>query len=198
MGVAFCLFCFNMSSRCTCCHICHTSLKTSRRSFFPCSACPSIICQQCVEGMNEDWDALATTKDWECPRCRDCCPCKRCKNKDSTDKRRSSASPIHHIQKRQRSESSSPAPKKQKVSNESSAFPNFLKELSQFADDQTEESLVGRLQKKNEECLNYIGRTERLLQIIREEQDRISSELQSLVKKTPTDSPKLLNASISV
>eukprot|EP00012_Vannella_robusta_P008617 CAMPEP_0206207188 /NCGR_PEP_ID=MMETSP0166-20121206/15444_1 /ASSEMBLY_ACC=CAM_ASM_000260 /TAXON_ID=95228 /ORGANISM="Vannella robusta, Strain DIVA3 518/3/11/1/6" /LENGTH=149 /DNA_ID=CAMNT_0053627905 /DNA_START=196 /DNA_END=645 /DNA_ORIENTATION=- len=149
--------------------------------------------------MNEDWDALATTPDWECPRCRGCCPCKRCKNKDSNEKRRSS-SPIFESKKRQRYASSSPSAKKQKLSNNSTAFPDFLASLSKMSDTAVvEESLVGRLQKKNEECLNYIGRTERLLQIIREEQNRISSELDSLVNKTPSmDTQKTLGASISV
>merc|ERR1712137_1093412 len=70
-----------MASRCTCCHICHTSVKTSRRTFFPCSSCPSIICRQCIEGNGEDWNEINESSCWDCPRCRDACPCKRCRNR---------------------------------------------------------------------------------------------------------------------
>lgn len=198
-----------MSNRCTCCHICHTSVKTSKRSFFPCSSCPSIICRQCVENMREDWELLGESSDWECPRCRDCCPCKRCRNKESNSDRvssnkairRSSTSPeqSRSKQKPKRFRSSSPSSespprKKQKISNESMAYPEYLVAFSQTnfsaptkpANGNTSDSntMVDRLQKKNEECLDYIGRTERLLQIIREEQDRISSELASLMHKS--------------
>merc|ERR1712000_203444 len=70
-----------MSTRCTCCHVCHTSLKTSKRSFFPCTKCPSIICRQCIEMTGQDWDEVNNLKKWDCPRCCGDCPCKRCRNK---------------------------------------------------------------------------------------------------------------------
>merc|ERR1712000_140515 len=166
-----------MGSRCTCCHICHTSVKTSRRTFYPCSACPSIICRQCIEGNGEDWDLL--DDQWECPRCRDCCPCKRCKNKDSKQ-----ISP-----KRKERESYSPVPTKRRRlanSNESVKL--------EF---ETRETLVITLKEKNEQCLSYIDRTEKLLEIIREEQAKISSELASLSTKMNTGNYKPSVLSIS-
>merc|ERR1712137_1434763 len=65
------------ASRCTCCHICHTSLKTSRREFFPCSTCPTIICRQCVELAEQDWNQVINSDEWSCPRCCGDCPGKR-------------------------------------------------------------------------------------------------------------------------
>lgn len=203
--IFICLRDYIMSNRCTCCHICHTSVKTSKRSFFPCSSCPSIVCRQCIESMNEDWETLGESCDWDCYRCRDCCPCKRCRNKESSNtivdqsiSRRASTSPEERPKKRpKRYRSSSPsdeAPpkKKQKISNEDVAYPKFLAELSTGFIAATpnklpSDTIVNQLQRKNEECLDYIGRTERLLQIIREEQSRISSELASLMKSKSSD-----------
>ena len=148
-------------SRCTCCHICHTSLKTSRRTFYPCLSCPSIICRQCIESIGEEWEDLGD--QWECPRCRDCCPCKRCKGKDPNTRQ---ISP-----KRKERDFDSPVPtKRRKLS------PTRSIESSP----ETREELVDALQQKNEQCLSYIDRTQRLLEIIRAEQNRISSELAAL------------------
>ena len=84
------------SNHCTCCHICHTSMKTSKREFFHCVSCTSVLCIQCVENYIIDSqecgrDPVALTKQinqikkksgsWNCLKCEGKCPCKRCKNR---------------------------------------------------------------------------------------------------------------------
>merc|ERR1712222_130160 len=54
-------------------------------------------------------------------------------------------------------------------------------------------TLVEELNNKSEQCLSYIGRTERLLELVREEQSRIASELSALMsseEKEEPDSPR--------
>jgi len=177
-----------MSQRCTCCHICHTSVKTSRRTFFPCSSCPSIICRQCIEGNGEDWETLNEASSWDCPRCRDACPCKRCRNRANSSPSKSSSPGKPSKRPLEDSDSESPEPKKAKIENQvisglglsNSALPRSPVEVS-LSDKSGPTSWVQELHNKNEQCLSYIDRTERLLQLVREEQSRIASELDALV-----------------
>merc|ERR1712137_1225730 len=206
-----------MASRCTCCHICHTSVKTSRRTFFPCSSCPSIICRQCIEGNGEEWDSLGMSEDWDCPRCRDACPCKRCKNRSGPSlhsKQNSSQSSPDQLGKRSRSISplSSPEGKRRRandsqiisglgLSNAAMATPSELSSVTpQTTSPEKPTTLVEELHNKSEQCLSYIGRTERLLELVREEQSRISSELHVLMssEKEPDSSRSEVNTPISV
>lgn len=190
-----------MSQRCTCCHICHTSVKTSRRTFFPCSSCPSIICRQCIEGNGEDWDAINVSSCWDCPRCRDACPCKRCRNRVNSSPSSKSCSPVKSVKRPfddlDSEEDSSPDRKKPKL--ESQVISGLG--LSNSAASRTEvvtppnpppqkkgpTSWVQELHSKNEQCLSYIDRTERLLQLVREEQSRIASELDALIPRMQRD-----------
>lgn len=38
-----------LKSRCTCCHVCRTSLKNYPRNHLDCSACNAVVCQNCIE-----------------------------------------------------------------------------------------------------------------------------------------------------
>lgn len=46
------------------------------------------------------------------------------------------------------------------------------------------ERRISELRNKNQQCLDYIRRTERLLALIRSEQDRISDELESIINRS--------------
>jgi len=187
-----------MASRCTCCHICHTSVKTSRRTFFPCSSCPSIICRQCIEGNGEEWDSLGMSEDWDCPRCRDACPCKRCKNRtgpsihskqnsrqnspDQLGKRSNSSSPLSSPERKRRRAHDSQIISGLGLSNAAMATPSELSAaIPTTTSPRKPTTLVEELHNKSEQCLSYIGRTERLLELVREEQSRIAAELNALM-----------------
>lgn len=185
------------SPRCTCCHICHTSLKTSKRDFFPCSDCPTIICRQCVELTGQDWDHVNSLEDWSCPRCCGDCPCKRCRNKVNSSPPKSSEK--RKLNKRKRAaatifEDNGFATKVQKTERQTTP----KKSLVMIPEDKNQR--IEELCNKNKQCLDYISRTERLLNLIRSEQGRIQEELESLSKKSTvkSDSTKeLLDAAES-
>lgn len=183
------------SQRCTCCHICHTSVKTSRRNFIPCTTCQSIICQPCIELTGQNYDSILMLSTWSCPRCCNNCPCKRCRNKLSKKSDYSpttstsvilSSSQDKHRQKRRRTTSiideSSYSPSKiSKTSLKLDAPSTFNQStvnkstLKSSGDDQL--NRITELRSKNQQCIEYILRTERLLALIRSEQDRIAEEL---------------------
>lgn len=192
-----------MSTRCTCCHVCHTSLKTSRRAFFPCSECPTIICRQCIEATGQDWEKVNSLKNWSCPRCCGDCPCKRCRNKvvnvngKSVEKKTSN--------KRKRSpetvfeDNAFLSMKSQKIdATQSSPQPSSRSrnevEVSAINKDQR----IMELYTKNKQCLDYITRTERLLTLIRSEQGRIQDELEFLTRNSSSKSASPLSIAKSV
>merc|ERR1719359_224881 len=179
-------------SRCTCCHVCHTSEKTSRRRFLPCGTCQSIICEPCLEITRQNFSELVGVRNWSCPRCVGNCPCKRCKNKRSG------------------SPSDSPLPKRKRtrpVIDET----NILAKHARFS---RKESLtetrvqpkpyshndrISELKDKNHQCIEYILRTEKLLALIRSEQDRIATELSELTSpESPLGSPDAYSSSSDV
>ena len=65
-------------SRCTCCHVCHSSEKTSNRQFTPCTTCNSITCRPCLESLGEVWEEVIHSPTFSCPKCLRTCPCRRC------------------------------------------------------------------------------------------------------------------------
>eukprot|EP01112_Ceratiomyxa_fruticulosa_P020537 TRINITY_DN7019_c0_g1_i1.p1 TRINITY_DN7019_c0_g1~~TRINITY_DN7019_c0_g1_i1.p1 ORF type:complete len:590 (-),score=135.17 TRINITY_DN7019_c0_g1_i1:61-1830(-) len=69
-----------MKSRCSCCHICRTSLKNYPRDAMPCSTCNAVVCKTCFrKRMNETWEDAQARKDtWICPICDRTCSCARC------------------------------------------------------------------------------------------------------------------------
>lgn len=69
-------------------------MKTSKREFFNCQTCTSVLCIQCVElhmkNTFEEYNTkLAEDPEhakkplWSCLKCEGKCPCKRCKNRVS-------------------------------------------------------------------------------------------------------------------
>lgn len=185
------------AQRCTCCHICHTSLKTSRRSFLPCTTCQSIVCQPCIELTGQDFSDISNQSSWSCPRCCGNCPCKRCRNKVSKKSESlvfsSSVTSDKLRQKRKRTSS---------IIDESSFTPTKIAKsghklltdapstklssstsgsISTTKDDQMHR--IVELRSKNQQCIEYILRTERLLALIRSEQDRIALELDSIASR---------------
>ena len=183
------------SSRCTCCHVCHTSLKTSRRSFFPCSQCPSIICRQCIELTGQEWDRVNSLKDWSCPRCCGDCPCKRCRNKVVN---KSSSFSGERKQKRKRStttifEDNAFSPRKiqkTKIDSSPKSEATSISMMSQVFD---KDQRIIELFNKNKQCMDYITRTERLLTLIRSEQGRIQLELESIASSEKCSTESLLS-----
>merc|ERR1712154_350871 len=112
---------------------------------------------------------------WDCPRCRDACPCKRCRNRVN----------------------SSPEPKKRKLESQvisglgltnATAHRSAEEPATCPKPQSNPTSWVQELHNKNEKCLSYIDRTERLLQLVREEQSRIASELDALIPRPQRDS----------
>lgn len=206
----------SMAGRCTCCHVCHTSLKTSRRHFAPCTTCPTIICQPCIEFTGDDWGEIVVNPTWSCPRCRGDCPCKRCKNKVSGGLRTSGDSfpRLTAIEKPRRK------PKRKRTASrspESMSMPNLKTRRTASPDsarpreeEDTVSSLVppgasaemrkiALLRHKNQQCIEYIARTEALLRLIRSEQVSICTQLETITANmdaasdsgspSPADSP---------
>lgn len=188
------------SSRCTCCHVCHTSLKTSRRSFFPCSDCPSIICRQCIELTGQDWDHVNSLKGWSCPRCCGDCPCKRCRNKVVTTSTKSSSERKTYKRKRSPAtifEDNAFSPKKvQKTKSDSSPLSEKSSEIDTPTFDKDQR--IMELFNKNKQCMDYITRTERLLSLIRSEQGRIQLELKSIASSDKCSTESLLSVAESL
>jgi len=172
--------------RCTCCHVCHTSEKTSRRRFLPCSTCQSIICEPCIELTNQQFHDLVGKRNWSCPRCEGNCPCKRCKNKRSTSP--SDSSP----KSRKRSQSPvfndetfyTPAKVSRRVPTDTIAEVRneVVKKISAPAPWEPHDR-IAELKSKNRQCIEYILRTEKLLSLIRSEQDRIAVQINSLTSE---------------
>jgi len=70
-----------LKSRCTCCHVCRTSLRNYPRDHLDCTECNAVVCRQCFENRLENitWiEGLARKDDWICPACDGSCVCARC------------------------------------------------------------------------------------------------------------------------
>lgn len=68
---------------CTCCHVCHVSMKQRPRPISACSACNTIICKICLQERwkTDQWEEACTTPNWVCHKCMGNCICKACKSK---------------------------------------------------------------------------------------------------------------------
>ena len=197
------------SSRCTCCHVCHTSLKTSRRSFFPCSDCPSIICRQCIELTGQDWDYVNSLSEWSCPRCVGDCPCKRCRNKAISSTPKQNERKKSHKRKRanvddtifednaypskyKRTSTRNLSLEREKKERSTSSLLRSSSSFDYIPISECKEKRIAELCRKNEQCLDYIARTERLLTLIRSEQGRIHGELESITKLDTTTTKTII------
>mmetsp|Transcript_13524 Transcript_13524/g.53618 ORF Transcript_13524/g.53618 Transcript_13524/m.53618 type:complete len:255 (+) Transcript_13524:145-909(+) len=189
-----------MAGRCTCCHVCHTSLKTSRRHFAPCTTCPTIICQPCIEFTGDNWEEIVVNPTWSCPRCRGDCPCKRCKNKVSGGlrtsgdsfprlvtiekprrkaKRKRTASRSPELSARVKARRPSPDRSRRELEDDSDIVPpGTTGEMRKLA----------LLRHKNEQCIEYITRTEALLNLIRSEQLSIHTQLEAITANLESSS----------
>lgn len=69
-----------LKSRCTCCHVCRTSLKNYPRPHLDCSACNAVVCQPCIEFRlsGPSWETVSKETNWLCPSCLGTCVCQRC------------------------------------------------------------------------------------------------------------------------
>ena len=181
----------SMTGRCTCCHVCHTSLKTSRRRFAPCTTCPTIICQQCIEFTGDDWDSIVVSPTWSCPRCRGDCPCKRCKNKVSGGNLRNSEESFPRLvtiekprrkPKRKRTTSRSPIARPAKARRMDMDMLAVPSTVASEEPGSMELRRIERLRRKNEQCVEYISRTENLLNLIKSEQLSICEQIEALTK----------------
>jgi hypothetical protein len=139
-----------------------------------------------MEAADFSWQETQTM-DWSCPRCQRNCPCKRCKNKTSSPV---SLKPIGEKRERIFENSSSNSPGL-RDSSESVYFSDneilpAIKRQKVFADPDQPGELPSQpnnfleLAAKNQLCLNYIVRTEKLLKMIRKEQQNISYRLEEL------------------
>jgi len=70
---------------CTCCHVCHVSMKQRPRPIAACSQCNTIICKLCLmdRWKTDQWEEACSTSNWICHKCRGLCVCKSCKSKGS-------------------------------------------------------------------------------------------------------------------
>merc|ERR1712137_1065959 len=155
----------------------------------PCRECPSIICRQCIELTGQDWDQVRSLPDWSCPRCEGDCPCKRCRNKVANGK---SQSPPKNKRKRPATirEDNAYSPKSQKTS--SRLFPSKPEKSTE-----TKGSRIKELINKNQQCLDYIVRTQRLLSLIKSEQGRLQTELDSIAQSNYEESTKCLLSAVT-
>lgn len=71
------------SVHCTCCHVCHVSMKQRPRQLLACAACNTIICRTCLETRwkTDQWAEGCLEDQWVCHKCRGDCPCKACRGK---------------------------------------------------------------------------------------------------------------------
>jgi len=73
-----------MSTHCTCCHLCHVSMKQRPRQLLACSDCNAILCRTCLETRWRTNQWLDQPVGWVCHKCRGDCPCKSCKGRSGT------------------------------------------------------------------------------------------------------------------
>lgn len=68
---------------CTCCHVCHVSMKQRPRPIAACSQCNTIICKLCLQDRwkSDQWEEACATSTWVCHKCLGSCVCKACKSK---------------------------------------------------------------------------------------------------------------------
>jgi len=68
---------------CSCCHVCHVSMKQRPRPIAACSNCNTIICKLCLQDRwkTDQWEEACSTSNWVCHKCRGICVCKACKSK---------------------------------------------------------------------------------------------------------------------
>jgi len=70
-----------LKARCTCCHVCRTSLKNYPREHLDCTECNAVVCRQCFENRLDglSWEeGLERKEEWICPACDGSCVCARC------------------------------------------------------------------------------------------------------------------------
>jgi len=79
------------------------------------------------------------------------------------------------------------------ISSPSSTFTTPIPPLT--ADDK--KARILELYTKNQQCLDYIARTERLLALIRKEQDNIQGELKTILSRSADDKKESLPESVS-
>lgn len=77
-------------SHCTCCHVCHVSMKQRPRPTLACTQCNIIICKPCLQ---ERWSTnqwiASPANNWVCHKCRGVCVCKGCRNRKQRASRKS-------------------------------------------------------------------------------------------------------------
>lgn len=66
---------------CTCCHVCHVSMKQRPRQVLACKDCNTIICKVCLETRWKTSQWIDNCDSWLCLKCRGECPCKSCKGR---------------------------------------------------------------------------------------------------------------------
>lgn len=68
---------------CTCCHVCHVSMKQRPRPVSSCSQCNTIICKLCLQDRwkTDQWEEACSSSAWVCHKCLGSCVCKACKSK---------------------------------------------------------------------------------------------------------------------
>lgn len=65
--------------RCSCCHICRSSLSRRPNEFKACSSCSYIFCRPCcTKKLGLEWDTLKSNHSWMCEVCMGRCLCSRC------------------------------------------------------------------------------------------------------------------------
>jgi len=153
-----------LKSRCTCCHVCRTSLRNYPRDHLDCTECNAVVCRQCFENRldNITWEeGLAKKDDWICPACDGSCACARCASR-----------PLEIRESR----------------------PTIKRKLSRdFIDDDDDSDIFrvtkAKLSRKREElvmsekhCEKFICNIENLLRAMKKEKKDIQSKLLSLEK----------------
>ena len=195
----------------TFCHICHISSGTSRRKFANCTKCSAIVCKPCVENTGAYWSSVQRQRDWTCQKCLGTCPCKKCfqasgpavfsdlrkRTRSEYDPKGSKNTPEppsspdeaedEEINENSPVISSPPddlceSPKKQKIEH--------IEDTEGEAEEEEEErdlSYIQELVAKNQQCLEYLARTTRLLEMIQREQKNIEQDLSRLNSKNKSN-----------
>jgi len=157
-----------LKSRCTCCHVCRTSLRNYPRDHLDCTECNAVVCRQCFENRldNITWEeGLAKKDDWICPACDGSCVCARCASRP-LEIRESRPSPLL----------------KRKISRE--------RDYMDEDDDSDPFRLTkAKISRKREElvvsekhCEQFICNIEALLRAMKKEKKDIQNKLNSLEK----------------
>lgn len=195
---------FDLKDRENNCHICNISSNTSRRKFAHCFKCPSIICKPCVENTGAYWSSVCRQRNWTCQKCLGTCACKKCytpvvvysdlrkrsRREYSDGKSDSSSSPSDDCSENSNDESESvdlSSTKKRKITEFDKDAEN--EDITDLKTDQNDDGLdldyVKELVAKNQQCIQYLTRTERLLALIRRQQKNIEQDIAKLAQNYP-------------